>query len=546
MTKTVALIAAIGLSCLIAVSQEYRLTINQPVARDIEPGASHSYAIELNSGDYVAGSIEQQGGPVSAALFQPDGLHLRDVSESPDGNRQFAFIAEVQGTYRLVLTSPTRAGKYELRLTNRLSLNERLNRVRHGQDPTPREDKYSCAAIEALSRQILGGDKSTEAFWQRVTLSGTPLVEPFPRDNRYQLVTFLWRGSADTRNVLVSGFFTKPPTTDYLTNQLAGTDVWYLTVKLPSAARFAYGLSTLSDVLDTNLMRGEARGHADPLNPHLWLDQSMAELPGAAPQPWIVKKAANPEGKLEERRIKSEFLKNERSITVYTPPGYRTNGKPCALLVVFDGDSYLDLVPTPVILDNLIAASKIPPTVAVLIPNLSRETRNRELAPNEKFVDFLAKELIPWIRAHYNVTNEPRQTVVAGSSLGGTAAAYAALIHPELFGNVLSQSGGFSWTPSTEPGWLAREYIKRTRLPLKFYLDAGVFEVDRSGNGDGILEWSRQMRDVLLAKGYEVHYQQFAGGHDYLSWRGTLADGLLALIGKQGGQAKILQRSSSG
>jgi hypothetical protein len=39
------------------------------------------------------------------------------------------------------------------------------------------------------------------------------------------------------------------------------------------------------------------------------------------------------------------------------------------------------------------------------------------------------------------------------------------------------------------------------------------------------------MRDVLLAKGYEVHYQQFVGGHDYLSWRGTFADGLMDLIG---------------
>jgi enterochelin esterase family protein len=38
--------------------------------------------------------------------------------------------------------------------------------------------------------------------------------------------------------------------------------------------------------------------------------------------------------------------------------------------------------------------------------------------------------------------------------------------------------------------------------------------------------------DVLLAKGYKVHYQQFVGGHDYLSWRGTFANGLLALIGR--------------
>jgi hypothetical protein len=36
---------------------------------------------------------------------------------------------------------------------------------------------------------------------------------------------------------------------------------------------------------------------------------------------------------------------------------------------------------------------------------------------------------------------------------------------------------------------------------------------------------------VLLAKGYEVHFQKFAGGPDYLSWRGTLADGLITLMG---------------
>jgi enterochelin esterase-like enzyme len=46
-----------------------------------------------------------------------------------------------------------------------------------------------------------------------------------------------------------------------------------------------------------------------------------------------------------------------------------------------------------------------------------------------------------------------------------------------------------------------------------------------------ILEPSRHMRDVLLAKRYEVHYQENVGGHDYLSWRGSLADGLLALMG---------------
>jgi len=63
-------------------------------------------------------------------------------------------------------------------------------------------------------------------------------------------------------------------------------------------------------------------------------------------------------------------------------------------------------------------------------------------------------------------------------------------------------------------------------------MDAGTFEVDRSGTGGMVLETSRHMRDVLLAKGYEVNYQQFVGDHDYLSWRGTLATGLIELIGR--------------
>ncbi len=38
------------------------------------------------------------------------------------------------------------------------------------------------------------------------------------------------------------------------------------------------------------------------------------------------------------------------------------------------------------------------------------------------------------------------------------------------------------------------------------------------------------MRDVLLARGYSVRYQENIGGHDYLSWRGSFADGLIALM----------------
>ena len=233
-------------------------------------------------------------------------------------------------------------------------------------------------------------------------------------------------------------------------------------------------------------------------------------------------------------------MKNERQVSVYTPAGYHANGR-YALMVLFDEGAYLTNVPTPTILDNLIAAGKIPPTVAVLVANPG-QTRTKELTPNPQFAEFLAKELVPWVHAHYTVTNDPRLTVVGGSSFGGIAAVYAGLRHSEIFGNVLCQSGSFWWAPdhadfadfdaTTETGWLAKEFIKSPKLKLKFWMDAGVFEVDMTGTGGAILEPSRHMRDVLLAKGYDVSYHQYASGHDYLNWRGTLGEGLIALIGQ--------------
>jgi enterochelin esterase family protein len=78
---------------------------------------------------------------------------------------------------------------------------------------------------------------------------------------------------------------------------------------------------------------------------------------------------------------------------------------------------------------------------------------------------------------------------------------------------------------------MAKQFVASPKLPVRFYLDAGTFELDKSGKGGDILEATRHLRDVLSAKGYEVHYQQFVGGHTDLSWRGTLADGLIALLG---------------
>ena len=50
---------------------------------------------------------------------------------------------------------------------------------------------------------------------------------------------------------------------------------------------------------------------------------------------------------------------------------------------------------------------------------------------------------------------------------------------------------------------------------------------------DNQLNTNRHLRDVLIAKGYSVQYQEFNGNHTYVNWRGSFGDGLVSLIGSE-------------
>jgi enterochelin esterase family protein len=85
-----------------------------------------------------------------------------------------------------------------------------------------------------------------------------------------------------------------------------------------------------------------------------------------------------------------------------------------------------------------------------------------------------------------------------------------------------------------EPEWLIRQFAASPKLPIGFHLDCGLMEAPpTAGEAPNIVTANRDMRDVLRAKGYRVHYQEFNGGHEYLNWRGTLAEGLIALLGNR-------------
>ncbi len=426
--------------------------------------------------------------------------------------------------------------------------------------PSAWRDRDRSPRIERLRAQFASGVTNTDAFWAEIKASGTPIVESV--GEKHSLVTFLWRGSSGTRNVLVYlSDFTGARPQDYLMRRLETSDVWFLTVRLPPTARFLSGLSP-NDPLNNAYFGGllGSTMQIDPLNPRSFLGiRNIAELPGAPPQPWLARNSDVPSGVISQAQtISSKRMNITRQLWVYTPPGYQPTGAPSDLIIFFDGRMYIDRLMAPITLDNLIAARRITPAVAVFIEN-PFSVRNDELFWNPLYADFLALELVPWIHERFNVTTDSERVVIAGASAGGAGAMYAALQHSNVFGNVLSQSAGL---PSPErlqqlaerkPGtgdtdrhiveemedrsltegvWLAKLFIKAPKYPIRFYMDVGVFEVDFMGGGLGALEPNRHMRDVLLAKGYDVHYQEFVGGHDYINWRGTLAEGLMALLGK--------------
>jgi len=404
--------------------------------------------------------------------------------------------------------------------------------------------------VAALQYKLRKGDRSAlTQFWKDVRKSGTPLREPIPGDSRNVVVTFLWRGAEDTRNVVIFLQTGGLNPADNQMTRLPDSDLWYRSYVFRKDARFLYTLSPNDDLTSLNTphldwQKRFANVQTDPLNPKHYPPtasateknvQSVVELPEAPSQPWVVRRAGVSAGKVEQQKIKSTILNNERNLWIYLPANYQAKAKTYPLLILFDGQSYLDLVPTPTILDNLIAAGKIPPTVAVLVDNPSPTERERELPCYRPFADFLSQELLPWIRERYQVTIDPTETVIAGSSYGGLAATCAAMWYPGNFGNFLSQSASYWWKPEgdAEYEWVKRRFSTSPKLPLRAFLTVGLLETIPKPGNTNQLEVNRRFRDALKAKGYEVKYTEFAGAHEYINWQGTLADGLIELLGKQ-------------
>ncbi len=533
-------------------AQQVELKSGQVRESELSPAQTQSFVISLEDGDFAQIAVNPHGQALIVKTYDPSGKAFRGAELGP-GEGKLNLVAEVPGAYRVEVAAKDRraSGAYNIALEKLVTLATRL---------APLKPVAESQRIQALRASVERGDReSVKSFWEEIKKNGAPLIEPIAGDKENMAVTFIWKGTPYTHNVLVLWLPYLGLTPDeFFMARLGETNVWYKTIKVNRKMRLAYTLAPnvgrvrpMSLGFDADaITMAAAAAMPDPLNPKRYrIDpesvdapeyrgNSILEMPDAPPQPWVTRRPGVPEGRVEKHRFKSTALGNEREIAVYLPPHYTPHAEPYPLLLVFDEEAYLSLVPTPIILDNIISEARVPPVVALLIGN-APGARDRELVCNPDFSQALVTELLPWAHGLYNFTTDPRHIVLAGSSAGGLAAACSGLWHPEAFGNILVQSGAFHRSPvgsidahsSSEPNWVARQFIFSPRKPLRFYLDAGSAEFNATGGAESILFCTLTLRDVLRAKGYEVHFQEFEGGHDYLSWRGTLADGLIARLG---------------
>lgn len=396
--------------------------------------------------------------------------------------------------------------------------------------------------VSARLREVRrSGD--VEALWSEVAERGAPLVEA-GGDAACRLVTFLFRGTPQTRHVVVCG---GPAGFDLPRNRMArlgDSDLWYRSYALPADTRCYYYVMENGPLAPPWAGDGlpdlEELARADPLNPRraTVIEEegearytSLLELPDAPALRWSRDDGTAPRGATCAHTLDSVVMGHGRPLFVHAP--HVSLGPPRALLVVFDGVAFTRTVPTPAIVDNLMAAGRIPPTLTVLVDSLGAR-RNRDLPCSRRFARFLADELMPWIEQRHGRFGA-EQVVLAGASFGGLCSAHAAFRYPRRFGNVLSLSGSYWAKTGDDREWAAlpRLFEQCPTLPLRFYVNVGLFEASSRIFADAPCQLvaNRRMRDVLQSRGYDLGYSEYPGGHDWICWEQSLPDGLIALLG---------------
>jgi enterochelin esterase-like enzyme len=213
---------------------------------------------------------------------------------------------------------------------------------------------------------------------------------------------------------------------------------------------------------------------------------------------------------------------------VYVPAQYDP-AVPASLMIFNDGQAFKDPdgdVRAQNVLDNLIYRREIPVMLAVFInpgrtpeqpePNAQEwgdHTTNRPTeynTPDDKYARVITEELMPVLYGAYNISRDPDQHGIGGTSSGAIAAFMVAWERPEQFRKVLSIVGSFVNLRGGD------EYPERilasSTKPIRMFMCDGRNDNRGVRNGnpyDQRVDWFYQnvrLMKALTQKGYEVNY----------------------------------------
>jgi predicted alpha/beta superfamily hydrolase len=230
-----------------------------------------------------------------------------------------------------------------------------------------------------------------------------------------------------------------------------------------------------------------------------------------------------------------------RSVRVYLPRAYDPE-VPSLALYMFDGQNVFDDAPSfcggwhlHEAIEKLAGSGgrgrpvPVPPVVigidhggAERVLELSPFPFEGEEPKIDLFLDWVTGSLMPALNAELRLIPGPVGAVVGGSSMGGLAAFYAHLKHPEAFGGAMVMSPSF-WVAGNK----ILEWVVDQPTPevSRIYLDCGA----REGRGS-LLPLVAAMAAHLASRGYEddrlLWRPDAKGVHNEASWRRRLPKAL--------------------
>jgi enterochelin esterase-like enzyme len=282
----------------------------------------------------------------------------------------------------------------------------------------------------------------------------------------------------------------------------------------------------------------EGRKITDPSNdmpkPQRQVDTSLLLIPGTPPDFLDVQNGAH--GTMRDETYYSTTLGKNRRVLVYTPPNYDRSTAPLPVLYLYHGFwdtrySWVTEGRLAQILDNLLAEGEAVPMIVVVpeahalppeptpvtSPNFVTNvtpylTRNQQAVDDELFHD-----IIPFIKAHYTISDEPRERAIAGLSMGGLQAIETGIVHLGYFGWI----GAFS--PGVISGALSNQFNNALMEPEKINKSLLLFEIITGDNdeivGKHVTEFEARLKEAKV----EHVYTTLPGGtHSMFVWRPAL------------------------